>query len=316
MKDLSKRLFWRCWKQLVKKPKREIRHPLFGSSIAIDRACGRMSREGALDVRESRERRDKIVPIFLPVKNKNAILAWNFPRFSQDRLLLFARVENSRSRVIDVTDFPTKTAKKEEYFFHIWDYFQKWVRIPYWNFHCFGRGKTNLFWGGGVITSKLASQWPFWGICKHAPPVFWRKRHLLYWKNGGQTKGLSWRGELVHIGLNWSLMLCKRVAHSPWTSPRWLSPPSYPNPLDWVLTRWFGRELPHFGGVTPTCLRVVVSVVRPSFTIYFYMYFYFIQAGRPKKSFLFGPFFFNITNVFCAKKWVGHACICPRMVTG
>ena len=209
MKDLSKRLFWRCWKQLVKKPKREIRHPLFGSSIAIDRACGRMSREGALD-----------------------------------------------------------------------------------------------------------SQWPFWGICKHAPPVFWRKRHLLYWKNGGQTKGLSWRGELVHIGLNWSLMLCKRVAHSPWTSPRWLSPPSYPNPLDWVLTRWFGRELPHFGGVTPTCLRVVVSVVRPSFTIYFYMYFYFIQAGRPKKSFLFGPFFFNITNVFCAKKWVGHACICPRMVTG
>ena len=24
----------------------------------------------------------------------------------------------------------------------------------------------------------------------------------------------------------------------------------------------------------------------------------------------------NITNVFCAKKRVGHACICPRMVTG
>ena len=41
-----------------------------------------------------------------------------------------------------------------------------------------------------------------------------------------------------------------------------------------------------------------------------------LQAGRPKKSFLFGPLFFNITNVFCAKKWVGHACICPRMVTG
>ena len=27
-----------------------------------------------------------------------------------------------------------------------------------------------------------------------------------------------------------------------------------------------------------------------------------LQAGRPKKSFLFRPFFFNITNVFCAKK--------------
>ena len=42
-----------------------------------------------------------------------------------------------------------------------------------------------------------------------------------------------------------------------------------------------------------------------------------LQAGRPsKKRFLFGHLFLNITNVFCAKKWVGHACICPRMVTG
>ena len=41
-----------------------------------------------------------------------------------------------------------------------------------------------------------------------------------------------------------------------------------------------------------------------------------VQAGRPKNSFLFGPLFFNITNVFWAKKWVGHACVCPRMVTG
>ena len=39
-------------------------------------------------------------------------------------------------------------------------------------------------------------------------------------------------------------------------------------------------------------------------------------AGRPKKRFLFGHLFFNITNVFCAKKRVGHACICSRMVTG
>jgi hypothetical protein len=40
------------------------------------------------------------------------------------------------------------------------------------------------------------------------------------------------------------------------------------------------------------------------------------HGGRPKNSFLFGHLFFNITNVFCAKKRVGHACICPRMVTG
>ena len=33
------------------------------------------------------------------------------------------------------------------------------------------------------------------------------------------------------------------------------------------------------------------------------------------RFFLFGHLFFNITNVFCAKKRVGHDCICPRMVT-
>ena len=56
----------------------------------------------------------------------------------------------------------------------------------------------------------------------------------------------------------------------------------------------------------------------------------YVRAGRPenmylvqsqasswlgKKSFFFGHLFFNITNVFCAKKRVRHACICPRMVT-
>ena len=39
-------------------------------------------------------------------------------------------------------------------------------------------------------------------------------------------------------------------------------------------------------------------------------------AGRPKKLSWLGHMFFNITNVFCAKRRVGHACICPRMVTG
>ena len=40
-----------------------------------------------------------------------------------------------------------------------------------------------------------------------------------------------------------------------------------------------------------------------------------VQAGLPKKRFLFGHLFLNTTNVFCAKKQVGHACICPRRVT-
>tara|TARA_B100000524_G_scaffold221454_1_gene116735 strand:- start:1096 stop:1410 length:315 start_codon:yes stop_codon:yes gene_type:complete len=41
-----------------------------------------------------------------------------------------------------------------------------------------------------------------------------------------------------------------------------------------------------------------------------------VQAGRLVKTFLFRHLFLNITKVFCAKKRVGHACICPRMVTG
>ena len=49
-----------------------------------------------------------------------------------------------------------------------------------------------------------------------------------------------------------------------------------------------------------------------------YIQYEYVQAGRPKKRFLLGHLFLNIniTNVFCAKKRVGHACICPRMVTG
>ena len=49
-----------------------------------------------------------------------------------------------------------------------------------------------------------------------------------------------------------------------------------------------------------------------------------LQAGRPTRGYklaaprkgFFCHLFLNITNVFCAKKQVGHACICPRMVTG
>ena len=71
---------------------------------------GRISREGALDVRESRERRDKIVPIFsTPAKQETrAILACCFFSFFEQDRLLFARVN------IRVTEFPTKTAENEE----------------------------------------------------------------------------------------------------------------------------------------------------------------------------------------------------------
>ena len=39
------------------------------------------------------------------------------------------------------------------------------------------------------------------------------------------------------------------------------------------------------------------------------------KKSKRRKSFLFGHLYFNITNIFCANKRVGHACICPRMVT-
>ena len=113
---------------------------------------GRISREGALDHRESRERRDKI----------------------------FA------AKTVTVKRQKSKKIKKS---------FGSGKQFSVGNFHFFGRGKTNFF--GGGITSKLASQWPSWGIYKHAPPVFWRKRRLLYWKKGGQIKSFSWRGEPV-----------------------------------------------------------------------------------------------------------------------
>ena len=40
-----------------------------------------------------------------------------------------------------------------------------------------------------------------------------------------------------------------------------------------------------------------------------------LAAAPPQEASLLGHLFFNIPNVFCAKKRVGHACICPRMVT-
>ena len=68
---------------------------------------GRLSREGALDVRESRERRDEIVPIFSPENRKTQFWPEIFHFFEQGRLLC-ARVD------IGVTESQTETAEKEE----------------------------------------------------------------------------------------------------------------------------------------------------------------------------------------------------------
>ena len=49
------------------------------ASQSIER--GRLSREEALDVRESRERRDKIVPVISPGKQEKRNFGLNFPTF-------------------------------------------------------------------------------------------------------------------------------------------------------------------------------------------------------------------------------------------
>mgnify|MGYP007000279344 CR=1 len=49
---------------------RENLHAVCFGSLSQSIGRGRLSREGALDVRESRERRDKIVPKFSPEKQE------------------------------------------------------------------------------------------------------------------------------------------------------------------------------------------------------------------------------------------------------
>ena len=113
------------------------------SKTQVLKMCGRISQEGALDVHESRERRDKICP----KKRQN---------------------------------FESETA------------------FSMGNF-IFGRGKTSFF--VKVMTLKLLaiSQWPSWGIYKHVPTAFWRKRRVLYWEKGGQVMIASWGGKLAQV---------------------------------------------------------------------------------------------------------------------
>ena len=74
---------------------------------------GRLSREGALDVRESRERRDKIVPKSSPEKRRNEKRNFGliFFHFVEHDRLLFARVE------ICVTEFPKNSRKRRRRIF-------------------------------------------------------------------------------------------------------------------------------------------------------------------------------------------------------
>ena len=160
---------------------------------------GLFSREGALDARESRERRDKIVPIFRRKKRAGKTQFWpeNFHFLS--RIACCSQESTSAWN-----NFRQKQPKNDENdFLGLRFFFSKvGVRImfslPTGEFKFFWPRKNLPFLGGG-ITSKLASQWPSLGIYKHAPPVFWRKRRLLNWKKGGQVEVMmaSWGGQLV-----------------------------------------------------------------------------------------------------------------------
>ena len=64
-------------------------------------------------------------------------------------------------------------------------------------------------------------------------------------------------------------------------------------------------------GVAQPMARRLPQCSACSSMVFFYKVFMcrVLQAGRPKKRFLFGHLFLNIPNVFCAKKRVGHDCI-------
>ena len=92
-----------------------------GNSTSDDRARyvsqsirrGRISREGALDVRESRERRDKIVPRFSPEKQKKTQFWPDFSRFLGAGSLVVREIRDRRDRISD------KNSQKRRRFFFV-----------------------------------------------------------------------------------------------------------------------------------------------------------------------------------------------------
>ena len=120
---------------------------------------GRISREGALDVRESRERRDKIVPKFSPGKqDKNVILACFFSLFWAGSLV----VRESRHLRDRISDKNSKKRKKWVCFFFKSGRGACASRFQSCGFfHFFGRGKTISFGGGVQLQSWLGSDHPW-----------------------------------------------------------------------------------------------------------------------------------------------------------
>ena len=132
---------------------------LFGSSISQSIERGRISQEGALDVREGRERRDKILPTFSPEKQQKNGICWReiFHVFERRIAYYYYCVFGDESiHKIGMTEFPIKNSQKRRRTFLVSEILSKSGCASLDIFIMFLAAE-KLF-GGGGITSKLVSQ--------------------------------------------------------------------------------------------------------------------------------------------------------------
>ena len=84
-------------KSIGQKPRENLRRLFWSLSQSIE--GDRISREGALDVHESRERRDKLVPKFSPEKQKKCNFGLIFPHFLAGTLSVVHESRERRDRL-------------------------------------------------------------------------------------------------------------------------------------------------------------------------------------------------------------------------
>ena len=119
-------LFWRCSKNELANNRESLNRETvvcFGpASQSIER--GRISREGALDARESRERRDKTVPNFSPEKQETRNFGLKFSTF----LSRIACCSRESTSAWQNENFRQKQPnKKKEKNMGLRFFFQKWA---------------------------------------------------------------------------------------------------------------------------------------------------------------------------------------------
>ena len=207
------------------------------ASQSIER--GRISREGALDARESRERRDKTVPNFSPEKQETRNFGLIFSTFLS-RIACCSRESTSAWQNENFRQKQPNNKKEKNMGLRF--FFQKWACASrfQWGIFIFLAAE-KLTFGGVQLQNWLASDHPWAAYTSMSHPFFGGKDVCycyMYWKQGGQIKSFSKAASL------------------------------------------------------------------------------YLACSRLEKTFFCAHLFFSITDVFCAKKRLGHACICPRMYSG